>query len=202
MAAPIFIKARLIVFDQGCSTRGVTQVIQKPDISNLAPAFAEGEITVTAIGRLTTPFPRIDLTTSRRAYNSSLRAREWLACNAMLEAQARQNSLKHRLFASIKVKNASPADLDSAVLYLFDDDLATSERQRPAFLKSLIEESPWVDPTVRQPIWLLSWQSPGEEKVQGMAFGNKKAAESHAVNCGLNRYRIERLTRLEVRKLS
>ena len=95
--------------------------------------LAAGEVASTSSGRSTTPFPRIEMGSDRKAGNTLKRVRAWLIENAIAEAVARGDKFNRRSFEQARA-SASPADLDSAELYLFD----------PAFLKPV--PAPFLKP--------------------------------------------------------
>jgi hypothetical protein len=80
---------------------------------------AAGEAVTTTSGRSTSPFPKIDLDSNRKATNTLQRVQKWLIENAISEATARGDGFNRRGFETA-AKSPSPADLDCAELYLFD----------------------------------------------------------------------------------
>lgn len=98
----------------------------------LVPGFSEtrrgevggqlsaGEIVTTASGRQTTPFPKIDTSSDRKAGNTFRRVDEWLMQNALAEAEARGDEFNARSFQQ-DLKNPPQASKDSAEEYLFGD---------------------------------------------------------------------------------
>lgn len=95
--------------------------------------LAAGEVASTSSGRATSPFPRAELGSDRKAANTLKRVRTWLIDNAIAEATARGDDFNQRSFEQARA-SASPADLDSAELYLFD----------PAFLRPV--PAPFLKP--------------------------------------------------------
>lgn len=79
--------------------------------------LSSGEIVLTATGRETTPFPRVDLGTNRRAQNTLRRVDRWLMQNALDEAIERCDRFNARQF-SLHLNKPSPSDKDSAEIYL------------------------------------------------------------------------------------
>lgn len=79
--------------------------------------LSSGEIALTVTGRETTPFPRIDLSTNRRAQNTLRRVDRWLMQNALDEAISRGDRFNARQF-SAHLDKPSPSDKDSAEIYL------------------------------------------------------------------------------------
>lgn len=80
-----------------------------------------GDVATTTSGRSTSPFPKIDLDSNRKATNTLKRVQLWLIENAISEATARGDGFNRRGFETA-LKSPSPADLDCAELYLFDAD--------------------------------------------------------------------------------
>ena len=78
----------------------------------------EGEVRRTINGNETTPFPRVDISTRRKASNSVKRVDKWLIENAIMEAEKQNDSFNAMMFKGNK-DNISQADKDSAELYLF-----------------------------------------------------------------------------------
>lgn len=83
--------------------------------------LASGQVVLTATGRPTTPFPRIDISTDRRAASTLRRVEAWLIGNAVAEAQARGDRWMSGQLGCVDLGNLSTADMDSAHLYLFGD---------------------------------------------------------------------------------
>lgn len=83
--------------------------------------LASGQVVLTGTGRPTTPFPRIDISSERRAANTVKRVQAWLIGNALAEAQARGDTWMVRQLGCVDLGNLSTADMDSAHLYLFGD---------------------------------------------------------------------------------
>ena len=80
--------------------------------------FTEGEVVLTASGRRTSPFPKIDTDNQRKASNTFKRADQWLIENAIDEATARGDDFNGRQFKH-SLSNPQKADRDSAEEYLF-----------------------------------------------------------------------------------
>lgn len=79
----------------------------------------EGEQVLTRAGNLTTPFPRIDTSTGRKASATLKRTTVWLVENARLEAGRRGDRHGALLMGAIDLSNVSLADTDGAEAYLF-----------------------------------------------------------------------------------
>ncbi|MFC5505427.1 hypothetical protein [Bosea massiliensis] len=96
--------------------------------------LAAGEVVTTTTGRSTSPFPKIDLESNRKATNTLQRVQQWLIANAISEASARDDGFNRRGFEAA-LKSPSPADLDCAELYLFDAEFLRPVQ--PRLLKPL-----------------------------------------------------------------
>jgi hypothetical protein len=82
--------------------------------------LCEGEITLTATGNRTTPFPKIDFSTNRRSINTLKRSNKWLLANAITEAEIRIDTYNLIIFKSLKLNNLSTNDIECLNYYLFD----------------------------------------------------------------------------------
>ncbi len=78
-----------------------------------------GEIGETKTGRKTTPFPKIDLSSNRKAINTLKRKNKWLMENALTEATKRGDRLARIMFLA-NLNDPQQADLDLANDYLFE----------------------------------------------------------------------------------
>lgn len=96
--------------------------------------FKTGQQYQTVSGAITTPFPRVDYTTSRRANNTMARARQWMADNACMEAERRQDDFNLPVFRRMTPKTMHQADIDSTLLYLWDAEMLAITRQHSTFL--------------------------------------------------------------------
>lgn len=95
--------------------------------------FAAGEIAITASGRETQPFPRVDTSTERKTQETLRRVDRWLISEALAEAQTRGDTFNERQFQAINNLNPSPADKDAAEEYLFGEQ----PKVIPSILKPL-----------------------------------------------------------------
>lgn len=96
--------------------------------------LAPGEIVRTVSGRVTTPFPKVDLTSDRRTGNTMRRVDQWLMDNAHAEAEARGIPF----YADKEPGNWSQSDKNEAEAILFDRDLfEATERARGPILRPL-----------------------------------------------------------------
>ena len=92
--------------------------------------YAVGEIVNTSSGRATTPFPKIDLASERKAGNTLKRVELWLMQNAIDEARSRGDEFNTAQFEANLLKPQQAAK-DSAEEYLFG--------QQPAVLPKLLK---------------------------------------------------------------
>ena len=88
-------------------------------IGQFAPDLSEGETAITASGRTTTPFPRVDISTRRKALNTEKRINAWLFDNAIKEAMARKDDFNLSQLQCADPSNPTIADKNMAELYLF-----------------------------------------------------------------------------------
>lgn len=82
--------------------------------------YAGGDIVATTIGRTCAPFPRVDLSTDRRASATLRRAGAWLLDQARAEAAARGSATATRSFTAMTPATMSVSDSDECEAYLFD----------------------------------------------------------------------------------
>ena len=75
---------------------------------------------LTKTGRMTTPFPKVDYSTSRKATKTIKGVDEWLVENARLEAVARADKFNTIIFTGMLKSFISSADKLSAEHYLFE----------------------------------------------------------------------------------
>lgn len=94
--------------------------------------LAAGEVVTDQFGNATTPFPKIDTSTNRKAENTLRAVNRWLVDNALAAAQKRGDQFNERQFQAINLLNISQADKDSAEQYLFGD-------QAPAVVPSILK---------------------------------------------------------------
>lgn len=105
----------------------------EPRKISVGGSLSEGQTATTASGRTTTPFPRIDIGSERKAQNTVKRVNEWLVGNALAEAESRGDDFNATQFRAIDSRNISQSDKDSAELYLFGDE-------QPPVLPSILED--------------------------------------------------------------
>ncbi|MES3674452.1 DEAD/DEAH box helicase family protein [Halomonas elongata] len=114
--------------DSDQKRRPVEAASIEEDLSSSTPRGREGDLKGqgetwrTAGGRDTTPFPKVDVSTERKARNTRRRADQWLIDNAQAEARSRGDNFNLRQFEQLRADNMSPADQESAEMYLFGDE--------------------------------------------------------------------------------
>jgi len=83
--------------------------------------LGQGEIVSNKYGYQTTPFPKIDLNTNRKALNTLRRIDEWLITNAYNFSVMRNDDYMKFQFEIMNknIKNLSQSDKDCAEYYLF-----------------------------------------------------------------------------------
>jgi len=92
-----------------------------------------GGTLATQTGRETTPFPKLDNSSHRKALNTSARVDKWLIENAIAEAKSRGDKFNLRQFEqdlplTKKADNLPQASRDSAELYLFGEDIPVARQ--------------------------------------------------------------------------
>lgn len=92
---------------------------EKPAVGKVGDMLGAGETRLTVTGRETSPFPKSDTASNRKAGNTLKRVDQWLMDNAIAEAKARGDDFNLRQFEANRDR-PSPADKDSAEMYLFD----------------------------------------------------------------------------------
>ncbi len=97
------------------------QKAAEPRPGKVGDKLAAGEVVLTASGRATAPFPKVDVSTNGKANNTVLRVNRWLIGEALAEAQSRGDTFNERQFQAINNLNPSQADKDSAEEYLFGE---------------------------------------------------------------------------------
>lgn len=98
--------------------------------------LATGEVVQTSSGRSTTPFPKIDVTSDRKAGNTVKRVDEWLHSNALAEAEARGDEWNAMQFRNEKPGKMPPATKDLMEEYLFGEQ----PKVVPSILKPLVSQ--------------------------------------------------------------
>lgn len=84
--------------------------------------LSEGDKVATVSGRLTTPFPKVDVTSARKANATIKRVDRWLFENALAEAISRGDKFNRKIFGGLNPERLSQSDKDSLEAYLFADD--------------------------------------------------------------------------------
>ena len=74
--------------------------------------LSTGEQVLTKTGRVTSPFPKIDVSTNRKATNTVNRVDQWLIQNAIDEAIPRKDEYNQLIFSNYKP--ITQADKDCA----------------------------------------------------------------------------------------
>lgn len=84
--------------------------------------LGEGDRPVTRGGYLCSPFPKVDMSTNRRAINTTKRLYKWLFTNAMDLAHTEGNSMSESIFKrELQEKHPPPASIEGANEYLFGE---------------------------------------------------------------------------------
>jgi len=88
----------------------------------------EGEVVTTVTGRETTPFPSLKF--GKGTKRTLALVDRWLVDNAEAEAESRGDEFNLLQFRNMNRKNLSPADKDSAEMYLFDKEAKDDSTRR------------------------------------------------------------------------
>lgn len=125
--------------------------VEQPPIQQgkVGDKLGTGEVRTTNTGRNTSPFPKVDTSTPRKATNTVKRADNWLIDNAIEEAQSRDDDFNVQQFKAVDRTNITTADKDSAEAYLFNPDGVTTSPKK--ILKPLVEQ-PVVNKEKAEPI--------------------------------------------------
>ena len=83
--------------------------------------LAAGEVVTTSSGRQTTPFPKIDTGSDRKAQNTIKRVDKWLHENAVKEAKSRGDDFNLTQFSAEDPARLPPASKDAMEEYLFGE---------------------------------------------------------------------------------
>lgn len=82
-----------------------------------------GEVFITASGRITDPFPKVEVRTSRSSTLSDRRRDKWLISEAKKEAEFRGNRLAYLIFNGEDLTKPLPqASIQHACQYLAEND--------------------------------------------------------------------------------
>jgi hypothetical protein len=108
----------------------------KVEISGGVPGvmLAQGDTAQTCTGQVTTPFPKVDMSTNRKVTNTLKRVDEWLLSNGIAEAETRKDEFNLVWMNNTDPKKLTPCDRDLLNEYLFGDPIPVS----PPFLKPLL----------------------------------------------------------------
>jgi hypothetical protein len=83
--------------------------------------LSQGESVLTSSGRTTTPFPKVNFASYRKAHNTLVRVDQWLIHNAKAEAVARGDHFNAIQFGAINANWITQSDKDCAEQYLFGE---------------------------------------------------------------------------------
>lgn len=92
-----------------------------------------GQVVLTASGRPTTPFPRVDNSSERKAVATCRRMDAWLRENAIAEAAARRDEFNGASFHREDPHKMPQDAKDCMEMYLFDSELLTATKCLPSF---------------------------------------------------------------------
>jgi hypothetical protein len=92
------------------------QPIRRGDIGGM---IASGEVVLTSSGRKTTPFPKVELESSRKTTSTEKRVSAWLHENAVAEARARGDEFNLLQFEGEDPRSLPQTTKDSFEMYLF-----------------------------------------------------------------------------------
>lgn len=120
---------------------------ESPRRGEVGGMYAAGEVVLTASGRETTPFPKVDMSTPRKTTATLKRVDKWLIDNAKAEADSRGLP---EWTINTDVSNLSPADKDTAERVLFDPEWLDLT-PKPSPLKPLVQPRPDSDEPVNTP---------------------------------------------------
>jgi N12 class adenine-specific DNA methylase len=110
----------------------------KPQPYQQDQLYAQGTVLLTTSGASTTPFPKVDTSTRIKTANTLSRVDQWLAENALAEAERVGDNFNARQFREmVGRKTLTPADKDSAESYLFDEDFKDIKKPNGSILKPL-----------------------------------------------------------------
>lgn len=98
-----------------------------PRVGEVGQLLGSGDVVMTNTGRRTTPFPKVSLKTNRSVAMTMKKVEAWLMENALDEALARGDDYNATVIRA-SMNKPSPADKDSAELYLFGDFIPPVKR--------------------------------------------------------------------------
>ena len=104
---------------------GSRPATQQP--GQIGAKYSQGDTPGTSSGRLTSPFPKVQTDTNRKAGTTVKLVNAWLIQNALDEANSRGDEFNARQFEA-DLKNLQTADKDSAEEYLFGENQAAVPR--------------------------------------------------------------------------
>lgn len=91
----------------------------EPRKGEIGMMLGEGDVATTASGRTTTPFPKVDFDSNRKAINTEKRVQAWLQENAIAEAESRGDDYNARIFRNETPGRIPQASKDAMEEYLF-----------------------------------------------------------------------------------
>lgn len=157
----------------------------------LATMLVAGEVLRSATGKITTPFPKVDFATERKAQNTLRRVDAWLIENATREAFARGNHTRARVIAQYRPGSLSLADKDELCLCLFDAELAALEREYGhvrMHIGNPVNPAPFKP--LSRSLWLLNYTTHPEigRTTRIRAFSTRQLAQAFAEQAGAHGY--------------
>lgn len=126
----------------GAASEVAAAPVRKGEVGGM---LSSGEVVLTTSGRETTPFPKIDTSTDRKASNTVRKVDAWLLENAIAEAESRGDNFNARSFRAENAKNLPQASKDSMEEYIFGEQPKVIK----SILKPLVSPKP-VTPEVTQ----------------------------------------------------
>jgi len=97
------------------------------------PIFVgSGDVLVSRSGRLLSPVPMLNVSTSRQCTNAVRRLDDWLLMEARAEASALRDGWGALLLSSMKAGRLSLSDRDHLNLYLFSNSAGAGATNLPA----------------------------------------------------------------------
>lgn len=91
-----------------------------PEALTSSTLLGEGVVLTTVSGRKTSPTPRIDLSSDRRAVNTIRRRSDWLRAEAVIEAGRRGRTDLASSWGREDMRRCPPASVESMFSYLFE----------------------------------------------------------------------------------
>lgn len=161
---------------------GQPAVATGPRKGEVGGMMEAGEVVLTATGRKTTPFPKINFGTNRKAALDSKNVGAWLMKNALLEAEARGENSYIKQFRK-NLEDPSLAEKLSAEWYLFEDgsmEVMTSsgsgQPTKPAATAEPAAATAMTNPTVKESLTVEPQKQPDVRALGRAAQGVLDAA--------------------------